>query len=142
VRNAIDQSVQMQSEHTIQRKKKHLGFAKINGPTPSTFLVSRFETNSAQQNLISIDNSTIDNICAETRLVSSAVANEGKEATDLTDFTSAQNQIAVSISSAIPPDDKMPNKADCMDQSVSRLGFAVDAKGEGGREDLYGPGTG
>jgi hypothetical protein len=43
----------------------------------------------------------------------------------------AQNWIAVSVSCAIPPDDKMPDKADCMDQSVSRLAFAVDAKDEG-----------
>jgi hypothetical protein len=40
--------------------------------------------------------------------------------------TSAQNQIAVA-------DDKMPDKADCIDQSISRLGFAVDAKDEGER---------
>jgi hypothetical protein len=133
VRSAVDQdSVQMQSVHTT-RRKKHLGFAeiKINGPTPSTFLVSRFDTNSAQHRFISIDKSTPTTDGAETRLVASAVANEGKGATALTDVTSAQNQIAVSVSCALPPDDKMPDKADCTDQSVSRLGFALDAKDEG-----------
>jgi hypothetical protein len=132
VRSAIDLSVQMQNVHTTQRKK-HLGFAevKINGPTPSTFIVSRLHTNSAQHRFISIDKSTPTTDGAETRLVASAVANEGKGATALTDVTSAQNQIAVSVSCALPPDDKMPDKADCTDQSVSRLGLALDAKDEG-----------
>jgi hypothetical protein len=68
---------------------------------------------------------------AETRLVSSAVANEGKGAIALTDVISVKNQIAVSVSSAIPPDNKMPDEADCIDHSVSRLGLSVEAKDEG-----------
>ena len=46
-------------------------------------------------------------------------------------MTSVKYQIAVSAFSAIPPDDKMPDKADCRDQSVSLSGSSVDAKDEG-----------
>jgi hypothetical protein len=63
--------------------------------------------------------------------VARPLANEGEGAITLTDVTSVKNQIAVSVSGAIPPDDKMPDKADCVDQSVSRLGLSVDAKDEG-----------
>ena len=51
-----------------------------------------------------------------------------KEAIALTDMTNVKNQIVVFVFSAIPPDDQMPDKADCMDQSVSRSGSSVDAK--------------
>jgi hypothetical protein len=44
--------------------------------------------------------------------------------------TSVKNQIAISVSSAIPSDDKMPDKADCMDQSVTRLDLSMEAKDE------------
>ena len=64
-------------------------------------------------------------------MVSSAVANEGEGAIALTDVTSVKNHIVVSAVSAISPDDKMPDKADCRDQSVSLSGSSVDAKDEG-----------
>ncbi len=67
----------------------------------------------------------------ETRLISTAVANEGEGAITLTDVAHVQNQIAISISCAAPPVDKMPDMADCRDQSVSHLGFSMDAKDEG-----------
>ena len=49
-----------------------------------------------------------------------------------------RNQIAVSAVSAISPDDKMPDKADWRDQSVSLSGSSVDAKdeGEGSRNQI------
>ena len=57
-------------------------------------------------------------------------------------MTCTKNHIAIFDSSAILPDDKMSDKADLTDQSVSRSGFSVDAKDEEkGREDLYGPRT-
>ena len=79
VRSAIDQSVQMQSKHTIQRKKR-LGFAgiKLSGSVPCTFIAPRHEINYAHQYPVSGDKSTPTPGGAETRLVSSAVANEGE----------------------------------------------------------------
>ena len=122
----------MQSKHTIQRKKR-LGFAgiKLSGSVPCTFIAPRHEINYAHQYPVSGDKSTPTPGGAETRLVSSAVANEGEGAIALTDVTSVKNQFADSASSAIPSDDKVPDKADCRDKSVSLSGFSVDAKEEG-----------
>ena len=69
----------------------------------------------------------------ETSLVLSAVANEGEGAIALTDEATVKNQIVVSTFRAISPDDKMPDKADCRDQSISLSGSSVDAKDEGDR---------
>ena len=79
VTSAIDQCVQMQSKHTIQRKKR-LGFAgiKLSGSVPCTFIAPRHEINCALQYPVSGDKSTPTSGGAETRLVLSAVANEGR----------------------------------------------------------------
>ena len=45
-------------------------------------------------------------------------------------MTSVKNQIAVSAVSAISPNDKIPDKADCRDQSVSLSSSSVNAKDE------------
>jgi hypothetical protein len=88
VRSAINPSVQMQSIQTVRRKKR-LGFAgiKLSGPVSSTFTVPRHETKPAHPNISSIGHSTPTPGGAETRLISSAVANEGEGATALTDVT-------------------------------------------------------
>ena len=103
----------------------------MSGPVPCTFIAPRHEIKFAHQNPITGDKSTPTPGGAETPSVSSAVANEGEGAIALTDVTSVKNQIVVSAVSAKSPDDKMPDKTDCRDQSVSLSGSSVDAKEEG-----------